>query len=97
MMRSGSVWSDTAALPRFCSLKHDLKVDVLVIGGGMAGILCAGFLQRAGVDYALVEADRICSGITKNTTAKITSQHGLIYDRTFAAQPIFFSHCQVSS
>lgn len=81
MMRSGSVWSDTAALPRFCSLKHDLKVDVLVIGGGMAGILCAGFLQRAGVDYALVEADRICSGITKNTTAKITSQHGLIYDR----------------
>lgn len=81
MKKIGSVWSDTVALPRFCSLKHDLKVDVLIIGGGMAGILCAGLLQRAGVDYALVEADRICCGITKNTTAKLTSQHGLIYER----------------
>lgn len=45
----------------------------------MAGILSAYMLDRAGVDYVLVEADRICSGVTKNTTAKITSQHGLIY------------------
>ena len=28
-----------------------------------------------------MEADKICSGVTKNTTAKITSQHGLIYDK----------------
>lgn len=76
-----SVWSDTVTLPQFSRLKRDLKVDVLVIGGGMAGLLCAYFLQRAGIHYALVEADRICSGITKNTTAKITSQHGLIYAR----------------
>uniref|UniRef100_UPI003325DAF8 FAD-dependent oxidoreductase n=1 Tax=Oscillibacter ruminantium TaxID=1263547 RepID=UPI003325DAF8 len=33
------------------------------------------------VDYMLVEAETICNGITKNTTAKITSQHGLIYDK----------------
>lgn len=38
-------------------------------------------LHSAGVPYMLVEADTICSGITKNTTAKITSQHGLIYDK----------------
>ena len=76
-----SIWTKTAPLPRFTPLRSDLKTDVLIIGGGMAGLLCAHQLTRAGVDCALVEADRICGGITKNTTAKITAQHGLIYDR----------------
>ena len=76
-----SVWTRTTQLPRFDSLKQDLKTDVLIIGGGIAGILCAYRLEKAGVDYALVEADRICQGITKDTTAKITSQHGLVYDK----------------
>lgn len=76
-----SVWSKETALPAFDSLSKDMKTDVLVIGGGMAGILCAYMLEQAGVSYILVEADRICSGITKNTTAKITSQHGLVYDK----------------
>ena len=53
---------------------------MLIIGGGLAGLLCAYRLKQAGVNYALVEADTICSGVTKNTTAKITAQHGLIYD-----------------
>ena len=76
-----SVWTKDMDLPRFQPLKGDLRTDVLIIGGGMAGILCAYQLARGGVDYALVEARFIGEGITKNTTAKITSQHGLIYDR----------------
>ncbi|MEA4946881.1 MAG: FAD-dependent oxidoreductase [Oscillospiraceae bacterium] len=60
-------------------MSQDMQPDVLIIGGGMAGVLCAYQLQQAGVSYTLVEADALCSGITKNTTAKITSQHGLIY------------------
>lgn len=76
-----SIWPQTAQLPIFNSLRSDLKTDVLVIGGGMAGLLCAYKLTRAGVDCALVEANRIGGGITKNTTAKITSQHGLIYGK----------------
>ncbi len=47
----------------------------------MAGILCAHLLHQDGVDYTLVEASRLCSGMTRNTTAKITSQHGLIYHK----------------
>ncbi len=76
-----SVWSANSILPEFEELKKDIKTDILVIGGGMAGILCAYMLDQAGLDYVLVEAKTICSGITKNTTAKITSQHGLIYDK----------------
>lgn len=76
-----SIWSKTSKLPRFERLQKNIKTDVLIIGGGMAGLLCAYQLEQAGVDYVLVEADRVCSGITKNTTAKITAQHGLIYQK----------------
>ena len=76
-----SLWEQTWEHPGFPALEGDLSTDVLIIGGGMAGVLCAYFLHRAGVPYALVEAKTLCSGITQNTTAKITSQHGLIYDK----------------
>ena len=74
-----SIWTETAQRPEFAALRKDIKTDVLIIGGGLAGLLCAYTLEKAGVDCVLVEAERICDGITKNTSAKITSQHGLIY------------------
>lgn len=74
-----SVWTDSIEIPQFESLNGDRKTDVLIIGGGLCGLLCAYFLQRAGIDYILVEGDRIAKGITKNTTAKITFLHGLVY------------------
>lgn len=76
-----SLWSDSVALPKFNSLREDIKTDVLIIGGGITGILCAYMLKRANVNYILVEASSIGNGITKNTTAKITAQHGLLYDK----------------
>ncbi len=76
-----SVWSESIQLPRFEKLKGKIKTEVLVIGGGICGVLCAKYLKDAGVDCVLVEANTIASGITKNTTAKITTQHGLIYHK----------------
>lgn len=76
-----SLWSETAQVKSFDTLKGNIKTDVLIIGGGLAGILCAYMLHSEGVDYILVEQNRILSGVTKNTTAKITSQHGLIYHK----------------
>ncbi len=81
MVTMDSIWNEHVKLPHFRKLKRDARTDVLIIGGGMAGILCAYFLQKEHVDYMLVEKGSICRGITKNTTAKITSQHGLIYHR----------------
>ncbi len=76
-----SIWAEKAYRENFRELKQDIKTDVLIIGGGITGILCAFKLKAASVDCVLVEADRICGGITKNTTAKITLQHSLIYDK----------------
>ncbi len=52
-----------------------------MIGGGITGILCARALTSAGLDVILVEAGRLCGGVTGNTTAKITIQHGLFAGR----------------
>jgi len=69
-----SIWSQTCELTKRPALSKDIEVDVAVIGGGMAGILTAWQLERAGVRTVVLEADKIGGGQTKNTTAKITSQ-----------------------
>ena len=80
-----SVWQDNLRLPRFPRLNHDVKTDVLIIGGGMAGVLTAYLLRQNGVRCVLVEKNRLCSGTTGNTTAKITVQHGLIYQKLLSS------------
>ena len=76
-----SVWKNEAMRVHFDVLNGNKNTDVLIIGGGIAGILCAYKLKNAGVDCMLAEATEICNGITKNTTAKITFGHGLIYNK----------------
>ncbi|MDK0606339.1 FAD-dependent oxidoreductase [Clostridium perfringens] len=61
-----------------------MKTDVLVIGAGIAGVLTAYMLKQKGRDVVLIDAAEIASGNTKNTTAKITSQHDLIYSKLIA-------------
>lgn len=68
-------------MKKFPELRGNIKADVVVIGGGIAGILCAELLSRSKINCILLEADRICRKNTCNTTAKITAQHGLIYSK----------------
>ena len=70
-------------MPRFEPLRGNKKTDVLIVGGGIAGLLCAYHLRQAGVDCLLPEAGRICGGVTGNTTAKLTSRHGLCTEVQF--------------
>lgn len=76
-----SIWQKTCSLPVFEPLQGSKKTDVLIIGGGIAGILTAYFLKQAGVDCCVAEKGRICQGTTGHTTAKITAQHGLVYHK----------------
>ena len=72
-----SIWTKTVEKPRFDALDGNRKTEVLIVGGGIAGILCAYKLKNAGVDCMLVEADEICGGITKNTRRRSRSVTGL--------------------
>ena len=75
-----SIWEEVPLL-KFPPLRSNIRTDVLIIGGGMAGLLCGYHLQKAGVSCVIVEAAEIAGGTTKNTTAKVTSQHGLCYSQ----------------
>ena len=76
-----SIWSKTSKGKKRPSLEGDVRTDVAVIGGGMTGILTAWQLEQAGIHTVILEADQIGGGQTKNTTAKITSQHGMFCNR----------------
>lgn len=74
-----SVWTDGITLPVFPKLKESTSTDVLIIGGGIAGILCAYSLQQMGIDYLPCEAATIGSGTTAGTTAVLSAQHSTLY------------------
>jgi glycine/D-amino acid oxidase-like deaminating enzyme/nitrite reductase/ring-hydroxylating ferredoxin subunit len=74
--RPTSVWMDTAPHTTYPPLGASLAVDVCVVG-----LLTADLLKRAGRTVALLEADRVATGVTGYTTAKVTVLHGLIYDQ----------------
>ena len=76
-----SYWISSAEDTNFPTLDKDLKTDLLIIGGGMAGISTAYQLINKDLDIVIIDSKKIVQGTTAHTTAKITSQHGLIYDK----------------
>lgn len=76
-----TIWTQSTSIPSRNRLPGNLTTDVAVIGAGLAGILTAYYLSQAGKQVIVLEADRIGSGQTEGTTAKITSQHGIIYQK----------------
>jgi len=87
--RPASLWLETTPETSYDAFDgRGLSVDTVVVGGGIVGVTTAAKLKRAGQSVALVERDRVVTGVTGHTTAKLTSLHGLIYDRlleTFGA------------
>ena len=76
-----SIWQNnfTGSLKAFPALEGVCSTEVLIIGGGMAGVLTAYELSRRGIQCIIAESYQIGQGNTAGSTAKITSQHGFIY------------------
>ncbi len=75
-----SYWIDSTPTTDYPELNKDIKVDVAVIGGGLAGLNTALYLNREGAVVAVIEAKRIGMGASGHTTAKVSSAHSLIYN-----------------
>ncbi|MFB4158489.1 FAD-dependent oxidoreductase [Geomicrobium sp. JSM 1781026] len=75
-----SLWEEDYNIPSFPAVPADDSADVIIVGGGITGITAAYLLTKANVSVILIDADRLVNGTTGHTTAKITAQHGLIYD-----------------
>jgi glycine/D-amino acid oxidase-like deaminating enzyme/nitrite reductase/ring-hydroxylating ferredoxin subunit len=73
-------WRETVSFENYPALNQDAEVDIAIVGGGIAGLTAGYELAKQGKNVAIIEANNILNGTTGHTTAKITAQHGLIYD-----------------
>jgi glycine/D-amino acid oxidase-like deaminating enzyme/nitrite reductase/ring-hydroxylating ferredoxin subunit len=74
-----SYWNATAPASAFPALAGEIEADVAIVGGGIVGVTAARILKDRGLKVALVEARRVGEEVTGKSTAKITSQHNIIY------------------
>jgi glycine/D-amino acid oxidase-like deaminating enzyme/nitrite reductase/ring-hydroxylating ferredoxin subunit len=70
--RTGSIWMATADMPAFAPLAEDLRVDVCIVGAGIAGLSSAYLLTRAGKSVAVLDDGPLANGMTSMTTAHLT-------------------------
>jgi glycine/D-amino acid oxidase-like deaminating enzyme len=76
-----SFWLETCPATDFPKLEDGLKVDIVIVGGGIAGITTATLLKDAGHSVAVIETDRVVKDVTVGTTAKISVAPNMIYDK----------------
>jgi len=76
-----SYWLDNDSSPSFPRLQEDIEVDVGIVGGGITGITTAYMLSQQGLNVALIDAGKLLHQTTGHTTAKVTAQHGMIYNK----------------
>jgi glycine/D-amino acid oxidase-like deaminating enzyme/nitrite reductase/ring-hydroxylating ferredoxin subunit len=73
------LWTAGPSTPGFATageLRGERTADVVVIGGGAAGLAIALRLQERGAEVIVLERHRIGGGVTGGSTAKVTALHG---------------------
>ena len=77
--KPASLWLDRAPAVEYPTLDGEREFDVAVLGAGIAGLSIALDLAESGMRVGVLEAGRIASGASGNSTAKISSLHALTY------------------
>jgi glycine/D-amino acid oxidase-like deaminating enzyme/nitrite reductase/ring-hydroxylating ferredoxin subunit len=72
-VRHESVWSATATMPIYSSLREDVHADVCIVGAGIAGLTTAYLLAQAGKTVAILDDGELAGGMTSATTAHLTN------------------------
>jgi gamma-glutamylputrescine oxidase len=78
-----SFWLDFER-PRFPSLEGNLTTEVAIIGGGIAGLKLAHFLNRRGIEVAILEGGRVGDGASGRNQGSLNHGPGFGYAECIA-------------
>ena len=81
IMKNRSLWMNNIKNNKLPKLDRDIDCDVVIIGGGMAGLSTAYHLMDSGKKVVLIEKDKCGMGATSKNTGKLTWMQDLIYAR----------------
>jgi len=68
-----SIWTATARIPSAPALEENVRVDVCVVGSGIAGMTTAYLLAREGKSVVVLDKNQIGRGETSHTTAHLSN------------------------
>ena len=80
-MKNKSIWKEKVVNKTLSSLNSDISCDVLIIGGGMAGLSTAYFLRDTSLNVVLIEKDKCGEGASSRNTGKLTFMQELVYHK----------------
>jgi len=66
---STSLWLRETPTPKYESLEQNISVDICIVGGGLAGLMTAYYLQKEGRDVCILESNELGSGQSGRSTA----------------------------
>ena len=72
-------------------IESNYTADVCIIGAGITGLSTGYYLAKNGLKVIILDKDKIGQKASGHTTAKITLQHGLIYDYLINSYGIKFA------
>lgn len=77
--KSGSCWTATARPTDYPGLEGSIHAETVVVGAGIVGLTTALRLCEEGREVVVLEGLRVGGQVTGRSTAKMTTQHALIY------------------
>ena len=80
-MKKTSIWIDNIKDKELPKLKENITCDILIIGGGIAGLSTAYNLKDTDKKVILIDQSKCGLGVTSNNTGKLTYMQDLIYHK----------------
>ena len=81
IMKNRSIWKENVKNIALSSLNKDIKCDILIIGGGVAGLSTAYFLSNSNKNIVLIDKDKCAEGASSKNTGKLTFVQELVYNK----------------
>ena len=75
-----SIWMKDYQDKNLKNINKNIETPVLIIGGGIAGLMCAYNLMRNKIKFVLVEGKKLGGGVSAYTTAQVSVAHDNLYE-----------------